>query len=338
MSANLNPEEISALMSAIEDGRVNPEPQAPRSQVIPYDLTSRERLLQGQMPALDSIHEQIAAAFGSGLSGRTRLPLRVESSPGTLIALADLGLLLAAPATVCVLDLDFGGAEAVVILEPGLAETLVFAALGNRMQEEPAAASELTPVGKLVLRKLIELLGTAMANAWAPYLPLHPTVSRFETDPRLAVRMAPGGDVAILTSFNLRGPIAGRIQLALPYTAIQPAKRLLHQAASSARVARGDLVRAAMAAEVEATEVELRAELGRTSLSLAKLLELEEGDLLPLGSDEGSPLPLLVQGREKLLGFPLVVRGGLALRLEGGLGAPPHAPEASTGAPHSEAR
>lgn len=336
MSANLNPEEISALMSAIEDGRVRSAALPPPVQVVPFDLTSRERLLRGQMPALDSIHEQIATSFGAGLSGRTRLPLRVESSPGTLMPLADLGLLLEPPAIVCIVDLGGGGGEGVLILDAPLAHALIAAALGDRIQEDPSATRrELTPVGKQVLRRLLDLFANAMGIAWSPYLPMHPTVSRFETDPRLAITVAPGGDVAVLTSFEISGALTGRIQLAIPYTAIQPAKKLLAKAGPTARAVRNESVRVAMAAEVEATPVELRALLGRTTITLAKLLELDQGDLLPLSTDEGSPLPLLVEGREKLSGHPLVVRGGLAMKLDRGLVA-----AASTGlmaaSPHPE--
>ncbi len=316
MSANLNPDEVSALMSAIEEGRLD-APQAPaRAQAVPYDLTSRDRLLRGQMPALDSIHEQIASAFGTGLSGRTRLPLRVEPSPGSLVPLADLGLLLAPPATVCILSLGMGGAEAVVILDPGLAESLVAASLGDRNPGEGAAERRsLTPVGKLILRKLLGLLATSMGQAWAPYLPLRPEVLRVEVDPRLALSINPGGDVAVLTSFGLSGPITGRIQLAIPYTAIQPAKRLLDQVAATPRAHKDHRLQERIAAEVEATEVDLQGILGRTTLTIAQLLELDEGDLLPLSTDEANPLPLLVGGREKLSGFPLVVRGALAMKL-----------------------
>ncbi|AKU93016.1 flagellar motor switch protein FliM [Vulgatibacter incomptus] len=315
--ADLNPEELDALMGAIREGRVQ-ESNAPadaRGQAIPYDLTSRDRVLRGRMPALDSIHEQIAARLSTGLSGRTRLPLRVAPTPGTLVPLADLEMLLAPPATVCVISLG-RGTEAIAILDPGLAESLVAAALGDKAPSEAATdRQELTPVGKQVLRKLLGLLTDAMGHAWAPYLPMQPEVARLEADPRLAISIAPGGDVAVLTSFAISGPIGGRIQLAIPYTAIQPAKKVLGNEVRS-QATRDPRTREALALEVEATVVEVCAVLGRTSLTLARLLELGEGDVLLLGTEESSALPLFVEGREKLSGHPMVVHGGMAVKLE----------------------
>ena len=144
MAATLTPEEIKALMSAIQDGRVNTEAtaKAHRSEVVAYDLTSQDRIIRGQMPTLDAINEQVASMLGIGLAGRTRVSLRVTSSPATLLKFADLVPLLAPPASVCVLGLGSSYGFALAVLEPGLAEALLAAALGDRRLRAPDGASE----------------------------------------------------------------------------------------------------------------------------------------------------------------------------------------------------
>jgi len=60
MGADLNPDEINALMDAIQDGRAGKESsgeEGVREAVVPYDLTSRDRIIRGQMPTLDAINE-----------------------------------------------------------------------------------------------------------------------------------------------------------------------------------------------------------------------------------------------------------------------------------------
>jgi len=73
MSSPLDQSEVDALMAAIQDGRVSGDgghdADAP---VVPYDLTSQDRIIRGQMPTLDSINERVASTFGSNLAGRTR--------------------------------------------------------------------------------------------------------------------------------------------------------------------------------------------------------------------------------------------------------------------------
>src|SRR5512138_536409 len=207
MPATLTPDEIKALMSAIQDGKVTTDslPGAP-PQVVPYDLTSQDRIIRGQMPTLDAINEQVASMLGIGLAGRTRVALRVTSSPATLLKFADLVPLLSPPASVCVLGLGASYGFALAVLEAGLAEALLAAALGDRKVKQAddtgESRRELTGVEQLVLRRLLLILTDSMAQAWAPVLPFQPEVLRFELDPRMA-SIAPPTDVGIVSGFEL---------------------------------------------------------------------------------------------------------------------------------------
>jgi flagellar motor switch protein FliM len=77
----------------------------------------------------------------------------------------------------------------------------------------------------------------------------------------------------------------------------------------------------ALAREIEAVSVELRVEMGRTSMNFSKMLDLKVGDLLILDAGESAPLPVYVQGRKKLTGSPRVAGGSLAVVLDKGLTA-----------------
>jgi flagellar motor switch protein FliM len=331
MPATLTPEEIKALMGAIQDGRVNTEThKAPRSQVSPYDLTSQDRIIRGQMPTLDAINEQVASMLGIGLAGRTRVALRVTSTPATLLKFADLAPLVAPPASVCVLGLGSSHGFALAVLEPGLGEALLAAALGDRRVRAPEGASEtrrdLTTVEQLVLRRLLLILTDAMAQAWQPVIPFHPEVLRFELDPRMAT-IAPPTDVGIVSGFELKGGIEGRLQLVIPYAAVESAKQKLSSPRRLSQRA-DERFADALAHEVEQVPVEVRGIYGRTRIPFAKLLDLAPGDVLLLDTDEGKPLTVTVQGREKLRATPTVSGGSLALHVEQGVRPPAQTPTA----------
>ncbi len=74
--------------------------------------------------------------------------------------------------------------------------------------------------------------------------------------------------------------------------------------------------------------LEVGVELGRTRIPFSRLLDLSPGDVLLLDSDEGKPVPVVVQGREKLRGTPSVSGGSLALVLDQPLRAPAQTPPA----------
>lgn len=319
MRAALSPEEIKALMSAVQDGRVSAEGgRASRGPVVTYDLTSQDRIIRGQMPTLDAINEQVAGQLAIGLTGRTRLALRCTPGAATLLKFADLTPLLAPPATVCVMGLGSSYGFGLVLLEPGVAEALLAAALGDRRPRGPEATAEgrreFTIVEQLVLRRLLAVLADAMASAWEPVIPFRPELLRVEMDPRMA-NIAPPSDVGIVAAFELAGGIEGRLQVVIPYAAVEPAKARL--AAPRRLAQRGDeRIQELLQREVEQLEVDVRGLLGRTSIPFSRLLDLQPGEVLLLDTDENSPLPVFVQGREKLRGRPSVSGGAMAMVVE----------------------
>ena len=319
----LNPEEINALMAAIQDGRVTPEPKRDRGAAVPYDLTSQDRVIRGQMPTLDAINEQIATFFAMGLAGRTRLSVRITAGPASLLKFGDFNSLLAPPTTVCVMSLGKAGSQALLVLEPGLSDAMIAAALGDKSgkKDESGGANgdarrEMTNVERKVLTRLLTMFTEGMALAWEPVLPFKPEIARFESDPRLAA-IAPVNDAAVLCSFELDGAIRGLIQLAMPYTAIEPAKKALMSPPKLS--SNGDSTFATrLSDEINQTEVEVRAVLGKTRMTLRKLLELDPGALVMLGTSEGVSLPIFVQGRAKFTGQPRVEGGALCIEIDRG--------------------
>jgi flagellar motor switch protein FliM len=330
MAVTLSPEEIKALMSAIQDGRVPSDAPRAADAAAPYDLTSQDRIIRGQMPALDAINESIASQLAIGLTGRTRVAMRISSGAATLLKFADISPLLAPPSAVCILGLGAAHGFGLVVLEPGLGEALLAAALGDRRRDPSApvdARRELTSVEQQVLKRLLAVVTDAIRVAWEGILPFQPEVLRFELDPRMA-SIAPPSDIAIVSAFEITGGMDGRLQLVFPYAAVEPAKdrlgatRRLHQRAD-------DRIANAVARELEQVRVDVRGVLGRTRLTLSRLLELAAGDLLLLDTDESKPIPVTVQGREKLSASPTVSGGAIALVVEEPVSArPPPLPPA----------
>jgi flagellar motor switch protein FliM len=318
MSAPLDAQELEALMQAIESGRVAPTAaESTRGPVMPYDLTNQDRIIRGQMPTLDAINDRIASLYAKNLSARMRSELRATAAPATLLKFSDFYAQLVPGATIGMLGLGAGHGLALLVIEPELALALLAAALGDRKSRTPQpsdARRELTHVERVVLRHLSGVLTDAMAVGWAEVLPLRPEVLRFEADPRMTM-IATASDVAILCPFELTGAVEGRLQVAIPYAAVEPAKKALSSSPRAGGQQRDARFSAALERELESVEVELRVEIGRRRLSLQELLGLEVGHLLTLNTSESAPLPVSVQGRPKMMATPRVVSGGMAIEI-----------------------
>ena len=221
------------------------------------------------------------------------------------------------------MSLGGGSGLAAVLLEGDLAQALLAGALGDRKARPDSSRqgvnerTDLTTIERLVLRHLLGLMADAMSTAWADVLPFRPEVLRFESDSRMAA-IAPTSDVAIVCPFEVSGTLTGRLQLVMPYAAVEPAKKLL---SSPPRLgsAGGDgdaRFSAALARELEEVEVNVLVEIGRRTVNLSELLAMEVGHVLTLNTSENTPLPIFVEGRLKATGTPRVVNGSLAVAID----------------------
>jgi len=322
MTSPLDQSEVDALMAAIQDGRVGTETGAEESiPVLPYDLTSQDRIIRGQMPTLDSINEKVASVFGTNLAGRTRLDVRAVPAASTLMQFGDVSGLFGPQNSVWILSLGPGHGQAVLMVELPLARTLLAGALGDRSaRTDPAADDnrhELTNVERRVLKSLLGIFCDALAGGWSEVLRFRPEVLRSESDPRMAMISA-ANDLTILCGYEVTGVATGRIQLAIPYATVEPIKKSLTAPPRQTRQIDSRFA-AAWARDLRNVKVDVRVEMGRAKLSFSKLLELKVGDLLMLDGSESAPLPIYVQGRRKMTGTPLVVGGSMAVTVEQGL-------------------
>jgi len=322
MSSPLDQSEIEALMAAIQDGRVGGDAGADEANTaMPYDLTSQDRIIRGQMPTLDSINERLASTFGTTLAGRTRLDIRVSSAPSTLMKFADVGSMFMPPTSVWVVSLGPGHGLGVLLLDGTVGRAMLAGAMGDRKgRVDPASSdgrNDLTNVERQVLKHILSLFTDAMGLAWREILKLRPEVLRFESDPRMAM-VAPPSDLAILCSYEITGATNGRIQIAFPYATVEPVKKLLISPPRPGSSV-DERFSKALCRDLENVEVEVKVEVGRSTLNLSRLLDLTVGDLLILDRSESTPLPVHVQGRPKMLGSPRIVAGSMAVVVDKGL-------------------
>ena len=98
--------------------------------------------------------------------------------------------------------------------------------------------------------------------------------------------VAPPSDLAILCSYEVSGAVTGRLQVAIPYATVEPVKKLLASPPRPGRQRRRALLDRAWPRGLENVSVELRVEMGRTSMTFSKMLDLKVGDLLILDGGE----------------------------------------------------
>jgi len=76
MSRILSQEEVDALLRGISGGEIETEKEAEEirdpADIMPYDLTSQDRIIRGRMPTLDMTNEKFSRTFRTTLSSLLR--------------------------------------------------------------------------------------------------------------------------------------------------------------------------------------------------------------------------------------------------------------------------
>ena len=102
-----------------------------------------------------------------------------------------------------------------------------------------------------------------------------------EMNPHFANIVSPT-EIVVVTRFgvDLDG-VGGDLHVAMPYSMIEPLREVLDSGMQSDRVEQDDRWSLTLRAEVGDADVEVRAVLGPTTITLSELLKLQAGDVIP---------------------------------------------------------
>ena len=178
------------------------------------------------------------------------------------------------------------------------------------MEGREFTSIELRLVQRIVLNSLQDL-----QRAWESVYPLDVELINTEINPQF-VSVAPADDVVILITLNVDVEDAtGKIQLVIPYSALEPIKDKL-QGGFVRNIDDNDNVwHDHIRRHVRHAKVEMSTIFGNTQMNVRQLLALRPGDVLQLDKYADEDIRILVEGHPKYRGVVGVSRGYRAVQL-----------------------
>lgn len=319
MEQVLSNEEVSALMSALSDEEQESISSPVQAEASDYDLTSQDRIVRGRLPGLDHIHDRAARGFGRDLSLMLRAPVSVIGEPGALIKHGEFMAVLSVPAKLGVLRAAPLPGHLLLAIDPPLADRLIGAMLGGSLDDEQSnsgSRGDVTPVEERLLRKLFVYFNRNLEKAWSGTEPLTIETVRVEFDPvRAAIGLAT--DLVVASSFEIHidGDPSGRLHLAIPFATIEPVRKSLGDAGSSAEGGRDPKLRANLEEIVKSLPVEVRCIFGEADMTLRSFLKLRVGDVLRLDTGPNEDINCMVEGNRRYRGQAVTHAGNLAFEI-----------------------
>lgn len=319
MSEVLSQGEVDALLRGVGDGDIETETdEAPEevSGIVPYDLTSQEKIIRGRLPTLDIINQMFSRLFKNTFSTLMRKSVNVSTVSTDTIKFGDFIRSLPVPSSLHIFRMEPLRGHGLIVVESKLVFAVVDTFFGGsganeaKITDRDFSAIEMRMTKSVILSVLEDL-----EKAWRPVHTVTTNFVRSEVNPQFAA-IVPPTDIVLVILFEIEMEnISGTLTICLPYAAIEPVIPKLKAQFQSEELEVDQAWVRRLRAELLSTDIEIIAELGGTQITPEELMHFKVGDTLILGNDVTDPLILKVEGNPKFKGFPGVSRGNKAIQI-----------------------
>lgn len=323
MADVLSQNEIDSLLSEMTSGRVDVDEVLSKTlhkgDVTNYDFRRPNRISKNQVRTLQNVHESFAEVFGYYLVSKLQTVVSISVTSVDQLFYSEFILSVSNPSCLYVFDIEGTDGNGIMEISPQLALTLVERLLGGAAEIQPKPRN-ITPIEQAVVRGIIEHSLSDLKNAWKSIAEINFKYSRLEMEADF-VQIAPSSEIVVVVSFDvIIGVHTFLMNLCFPTFALEEVlAKLNKQLVTSTTVKQS---RARMKENLEiitqqmsSTYLPITAELGKTALSVAEVLELKEGDVIKLNSRVNQEIEIIIAGKRKLAGRPGSVEGKKAVRV-----------------------
>lgn len=321
MNQVLSQAEVDALLNAVAEGSLDTSnagaaKPADKREVQTYDLTNQDRVIRGKMPTLDLIYERFVRLFRMSLSNSLRKIASISIISTDLLKFGEFVNTLPIPSCVGILRSETLRGPALLVFESKLAYALIDSYFGGTDRPySKVDGKEFTRIELMIMNKVMQLSIADLEEAWSPVHKISLLHLRTETNPQF-VGVVPLSEVIISTTFEVELENAsGTIALVIPYSTIESIKNKLNSSFQSDTDRTDKVWIENLEEHIMATNSSVSVNLGETSITVGDLVNLNIGDIIPLGQDCDGELVLNVEGVPKYKCFFGVSRGTRAVQI-----------------------
>ncbi|MBT6179354.1 MAG: hypothetical protein HOI23_19065 [Deltaproteobacteria bacterium] len=304
------------LLSAEEMEALRADLAQPKSrQAEPVDLASGDHALRKVVPIIERRLELLTGAVDMAVARTIRETLTNKTDPPDVIGPRTASGTMRELAMVAEIHAAEYGLVGYLGMETLLSFLLIERAFGAAVATGPAADADwvtpqrqrLTSVERHTLMPLMNVLARELRIRVFEELD-----EDFQVEPipgGLPPELPPQVESTIMwrMRFDLGGEKSGLVLILLP--------NILELLIRKDRVETDELP-FIMSAHVHQTKVKVSSNLGAVNISVNELLKLKEGDLLRLDRSQEEVVPVMVEGKTKMLGMPIQCNGAFGVEIK----------------------
>lgn len=323
MNQVLSQSEVDALLNAVAEGSLDTAGGGSAGKAVTtdqnvqsYDLANQDRVIRGKMPTLDLIYERFVRLFRMSLSNSLRKIASISIISTDLLKFGEFVNTLPIPSCVGILRSETLRGPALLVFESKLAYALIDSYFGGTDRPYTKVdGKDFTRIELMIMNKVMTLSITDLEEAWAPVHKVGLMHLRTETNPQF-VGVVPLSEVIISTTFEVELENAsGTIALVIPYSTIESIKNKLNTSFQSETDKADKVWIENLEEHMKQVEANVSVNLGETSITVGDLVNLNIGDIIPLGQDCDGELSLNIENVPKFKCFFGVSRGTRAIQI-----------------------
>ena len=312
----LSDENIETILSSLQKDEPKSFKPGKERNVKTYDFKKAMRFSQDQIRTLTRIHENFARLLTSYLSTQLRTFVQisvtsVEQFPyeefiNNVQKKSILGVFKAPPLQ----------GSMVMEFSPDVVYVTVDRLLGGQGNIS-LKSSDLTEIEISVIQRIFIKALISFQEAWSSVVKLSPEFKEIEVNPQF-LTMFPPNETVILVALHAKiGDVEGIINICLPHVVLEqilPKLSARHWLANQKKTVVNQEV-AALEKKLQATRLNVKAILGRSTIDIGDFLNLKSGDVIRLNESYDDPVTILVDEKQKFFAQPGVSKGRMAVQI-----------------------
>jgi len=281
----LSQDEIDALLHGVDEVEEEEivEDFSEQEGTSDYDFSSQDRIVRGRMPTLEMVNERFARHMRISLFNMMRRTAEVSINGIQMIKFGEYVHTLFVPTSLNMVRFRPLKGTALITMEARLVFILVDNFFGgDGRYHAKIEGREFTPTERRIIQMLLKLIFEDYKEAWSPVMDVSFEYLDSEVNPSMANIVSPT-EVVVISSFHIElDGGGGDFHVALPYSMLEPIRELLDAGVQSDKEDTDMRWSKALRDEIMDVPVELTTKFLEVDLPLSKIMDLKEGDIIPI--------------------------------------------------------
>ncbi len=317
MNKILSQDEVDALLKGVQTGDIETEKEhGDDSGVRGFDFASHERIIRGRMPGLEMVNERFARFFRNTISSAIMKYVDVNIQGVEMMKFSEFMKTIPMPSSINIFKMDpLKGYALFVIEAPMVFAFIEFFFGGGSAKYVKSEGRYFTLIEQKIIRKVVAMAMNDFAEAWKVVLPIAPEHTGSEMNPQFVTIVTPTEVIVKIEVHVEVEDFTGKLFFCIPYSMVEPIKEKLSSGLQGEKLEADQRWVSQLQHILLDSYVEVVAEIGRTELTVKDLLNLEIGNVIPIGTAVSDPLAVNVEAIPKFKGMPGFSRGCQAVKI-----------------------